>query len=82
MEKQQFLEMIEGILELRPRTLEGRERLTDFEQWDSIAILDYLALVDRSFGLILNVDEIASCQTVNDLFLQLNESIVRMSAKV
>jgi hypothetical protein len=79
-EKPQFLEMVEGILELQPRTLEGRERLGDFEQWDSIAILDYIATVDRCLGLILSVDEMAGCQTFDDLFLRLNKSILQSAA--
>jgi acyl carrier protein len=80
MERQQFLEMIEGILELQPRSLEGRERLADFEKWDSIAILDYMAMVDRSFGLILSVDEIAGCQTFDDLFFRLSPNFLQGSA--
>ena len=39
MDKNEFLNMMEGILEVKPRTLEGGERVVSFEQWDSIAIL-------------------------------------------
>jgi acyl carrier protein len=81
MERQPFLEMIECILELRPGSLEGSERLAGFEQWDSIAILDYIAMIDRKFGVILNVDEIAACQSFDELCSKLNASLLQMTAK-
>ncbi|HLI85952.1 MAG TPA: phosphopantetheine-binding protein [Bryobacteraceae bacterium] len=82
MEKLQFLKLIEGILELQQGSLRGTERLADFEQWDSIAILDYIATVDRKFGVILNADEIAGCQTFDDLFSRLNGNLAHVAAKV
>jgi acyl carrier protein len=75
LDKHQFLEMIEGILELEPHTLTGAERLESVEQWDSIAILDYIAAIDRKFERILSVEEISRCQTFEELFFRLTETL-------
>jgi acyl carrier protein len=78
LDKEKFLEMIEGILEVKRHSLEGRECLADVEQWDSIAILDYIAAVDQQCELALKVDEIAACQTFDDLYRNLAESLRRV----
>ena len=75
MDREQFLRMMERILELKPRALVGGERLATLEQWDSVAILEYIAAVDHVMGVILNVEEIAASRTFDDLFSRLEESV-------
>lgn len=79
LDKQQFLEMIEGILELGPHTLTGAERLESVEQWDSIAILEYIATIDRRFERILSIEEISKCKTFEELFFRLTEILEQVS---
>jgi acyl carrier protein len=82
MEKPQFLEMMEGILEVRPRKLTGVEQLSAFDTWDSIAILDYIATIDRTAGIVLDVEEIAGCKTFDELFTKLTQNLQRVPAQV
>lgn len=68
MRKDRFLRLIEEILDLAPHALQGPEWLSDTKEWDSAAIIDFMAMVDKHAGAILSVDAIASCTTYNDLY--------------
>jgi acyl carrier protein len=66
--KDQFLRHIEEILDLEPHALRGPECLSDTKEWDSAAIIDFMAMVDKYAGAILSVDAIAGCATYDDLY--------------
>jgi acyl carrier protein len=68
MPKDRFLRLIEEILDLPTHALQGSEWLSDTKEWDSAAIVDFMAMVDQHTGAILSVDAIASCATYDDLF--------------
>jgi acyl carrier protein len=66
-----FLEMMSELLKLDGCRLDGTESLKTFEPWDSIAVLEYLALLDSRFDLRMSIEEIARCKTFNDLYSSL-----------
>lgn len=42
--------------------------LSSISAWDSISVLNFIALVEDSFGVIVNPDQIGKCVTLGDLF--------------
>jgi acyl carrier protein len=49
--------------------------LTDFknlDEWSSLTALSVIAMVDNSFGVRINGDDIRSANTINDLFQIIN----------
>lgn len=68
MAKEEFIRQIEQVLSLEPLALTGTESLRTIEQWDSLAVLGYMALVDQRFGITLDPERVARCKTVEDLF--------------
>jgi acyl carrier protein len=67
MTREEFLSSLDELVELPPGTLKGPEKLADLEQWSSVAVIDFIALVDTNNGLKLSPREIANCSTVSDL---------------
>ena len=67
MTRDDLLRQIEKILEAAPKSINGAEKLADLASWDSLAILSFIATVDKSCGVRLKADQIYSCNTVNDL---------------
>jgi acyl carrier protein len=63
----EFLAKVDEILELPSGTLKGEEKLEDLENWDSVAMVSFIALVDERNGARLNVKQLGACETVNDL---------------
>ena len=69
MTRNQFLRSIEGILEspLEPGTLTGEELCSDLDGWDSLAVLSYIALVNKEFGITLPAQSIFACKKMNEV---------------
>lgn len=67
MNKQEFLHALEEILELDPNTLNGDEVLLDFNQWDSLAFLSFIAMADEQFDIVIQGDKLEKIKTVADL---------------
>jgi len=67
MDRSQFLILIDELLELEPGTLKGDELLEGLEEWNSLAVVGYMAMVNEHYGLILSSKRLAACTTVNDL---------------
>lgn len=67
MTKKQFYMEIELILEMPENSIHGTEPLADFEGWDSLAVISFLAMADAKFETILSATQLANCRTVGDL---------------
>ncbi|QYK14183.1 acyl carrier protein [Shewanella rhizosphaerae] len=67
MNKQEFLNALEEILELDENTLKGDEVLMDIEQWDSLAFLSVIAMADEHFDIVIQGDKLEEIKTVGDL---------------
>ncbi len=67
MERQQFLSLLDELLELPAGTLTGAEKLDDLERWDSLAMMGYIALADEHFHVTLSPRQFLNCRTVGDL---------------
>lgn len=67
MTRQEFLASVDSILELPEGTLTGAERLEDLEQWNSMAMISFVALADENSGVKLSLRQLTSCSTVADL---------------
>lgn len=60
-----FEESIEG---LDPGTVGQDTVLQDLPQWDSLAVLTTLAMVDAEYEVSITANELANQRTVRDLF--------------
>lgn len=67
MTKKELIEMLEEIVEAEPNTLTGEERLEDLQSWDSLAVVNFIAVVDENFGLTLEPKKIMESETINQL---------------
>jgi acyl carrier protein len=67
MEVAVFLRGLEEILELDAGRLTGDETLSELGEWNSLAVISFIAMVDEKTGKTLNASSIQSCRTVRDL---------------
>ena len=67
MTKAEFLRSFDTILELPEGTLKGSEKLEDLENWNSMAMIDFIALADTNNNVKLSARQIGSAETVTDL---------------
>lgn len=67
MNKAQFFQLLDEMLELDPGSIRSGQRLADIPKWDSLAIMGFIALLDEHFGLSVPATKINECVTVDDL---------------
>ena len=67
MTREEFLLQIDEILELKPGTLRGQEKLEDLKNWDSTALISLIAVAEASNGVPITPDQVVGCTTVGDL---------------
>jgi acyl carrier protein len=72
MERDEMLLQLDDVLDLQRGTLTGTEELESLEQWDSLAMMNFIAMASDQFGLNLSPRQIAASGTVNDLLAMLN----------
>jgi acyl carrier protein len=68
MTRDEFLLAMDEALEVPGGTLKGPEKLEDLDNWDSVAMMSFIALVNsNNSNLKLSPRQITSCDTVDDL---------------
>lgn len=75
MQKKDFLLHLDNLLELDAGTLKGDEAVSELASWDSLAVLGFLALVDKEFKVVLSPADINKAKIVNDLVMLLGNKI-------
>jgi acyl carrier protein len=62
----EFLQKIAAILEVE--SLKEVDDLKSFEQWDSLAVLSIIAMLDANYGVNLRAADLQPVKTAGDLF--------------
>ena len=75
MTHQEFNQMLEKIIEVRPGTVTSSSLLAELPGWDSLAVLVFIAEVDVRFQQDVSGKELADCVTAADLATLLGNHI-------
>ena len=75
MQAETFLREIETALELPAGSLKGDEVLADLPEWDSLAVISFIALVDEKLGLAVDGEALANAKTIPDLLALVHEKL-------
>lgn len=67
MSNQEKLEKIAEIMDLEVEDLKEDALLDDYEEWDSVAVLSFIALMDEEFGKAVKGAEIKEYVTIKDV---------------
>lgn len=66
--KKDILSLIEKIFEIDEGLLREESVLKDIDAWDSLGVLNLVALVDEKVGVVLSPNDLEKCQTLADIF--------------
>ena len=67
MEIKEKINKIEEMLEIDENTLTLDTELNSLDEWDSVAILSTIVMLDEEFGKTIKGTDIKACKTVADL---------------
>lgn len=66
MTTEERLALLEEVMELDEGELNASDLLKEYEEWDSISILSFIAMMDSKFGKMISGEEVKALQTVQD----------------
>lgn len=67
MTKADFIRLIEKVVECAPGKVVPGMELAAVPGWDSLAVVGFIAALDRQLGLRVQASALAACKTVDDL---------------
>ncbi|BCX79193.1 acyl carrier protein [Campylobacter sp. 19-13652] len=67
MELSQKMELIAELLELETSDFTPQTSLDDLEEWDSLAAISYVVIMDEKFGIAAKPEEIQNFKTIQDI---------------
>lgn len=62
-----FITTFEKTLEIKKGTFKEAKELAKIPEWDSLAILTFISLVNKKLKKNVNPEKLAICKTVSDL---------------
>ena len=70
-----FIESMGEMMELPKGALQPYDVLAKYAQWDSLAIVGFIALADRHLGVAVDPGGVAKANTVEDLLKLLGDKL-------
>jgi acyl carrier protein len=66
--EQKFLNLVLEVLEIEDRELHLSDKFREFDEWDSLANLSLIAMLDEEFGLVIDTYEFRKMTTLQEIF--------------
>lgn len=73
MDKKEKIRIIEQVMDLEEQDLEENSRLDEFDEWDSLAVISFLSLMDSKFHKSVNIEKLKKAEIVLDLLALMND---------
>ena len=74
MNREQIVPELEALLEMSPGTLREDEEVRSLEHWDSLKLLEIVALADEQLHVQIDADRLAKCVRIGDIIQLLEDS--------
>ena len=73
MEKSKYITLIASVFDVEESKLSYETQFKALPEWDSIVALTLIATYDQEFGVTLDVADISSAITINDLYEKISK---------
>lgn len=71
--QEEFLELFKETLDIEDRDVKMSDRFRDFEEWDSIANLSLIAMIDAEYEVIIENSVFKNMETLQELWDKIQE---------
>lgn len=65
--EQKFIDLFKETLEIEDRDITLTDAFRDYDEWDSLALLSVIAMIDEEYNVIIESNEFQKLQTVGDI---------------
>lgn len=66
--EEKFLELVKEVLEIEDRAIKMEDNFKAYDEWDSLANLSMVAMLDDEFGIVIDNQKFKNMQTLQELF--------------
>lgn len=67
MDTQTFLDQMRDTLDIEDRELNLDDEFRSYDEWDSLAFLSTIAMIDDEYGVVIKATEFRELVTLNDI---------------
>ena len=71
--EEQFLQKFKEVLEVTDRNLSLSDKFRSYEEWDSLAFLSLIAMIDEEYDVIIDGKDFKQLETVADIIQAVKE---------
>ena len=68
-----FIEEFTKLIQIDKQDFNIKQILSNYANWDSLAVVSMIAIIDQYFGVKVRGQEIENCCTLEDIFLKVKE---------
>lgn len=66
--EQKFVDLFKETLEIEDREISMSDEFRGFDEWDSLALLSVIAMIDEEYDVIIESNAFQKLQTVGDIY--------------
>ncbi len=66
--EQKFIDLFKETLEIEDRTINLSDKFRGFDEWNSLALLSIIAMIDEEYNVIIESNIFKELQTVGDIY--------------
>ena len=66
--EQKFVDLFKETLEIEDREISLTDEFRGFDEWDSLALLSVIAMIDEEYDVIIESNSFQKLQTVGDIY--------------
>ena len=67
MGKKEFMKLFQETLEIEDQEVKSEDKFRDYEEWDSLAVLSLLAMINEEYDIIIPRKEFDKMVTIGDI---------------
>lgn len=65
--EEKFLELVKEVLEIENRDIQLGDKFKDYDEWDSLANLSMVAMLDDEFEVVIDNQKFKSMETLQEV---------------
>ena len=74
MDKQKFIELFKETIDMEDKEITGDVVFRELEEWDSLALLSVIAMIDDEYDIIIQGNDFKSLNTLNDIMTYIDDN--------
>lgn len=67
MSEQEKIDLISEVLELDVDEINKEDKITKYDSWDSLAVMCFIALMDKRYGKLIRAEEMKNINSIQDI---------------